>query len=138
MGKSHAECQREYRECLKEKNTEMYLKQDQDRKRIQGEALMKTTKYEDCKAKDRMTKRKQKKSVKATSTSAMSSPSHSSPLAISSSFLANKCLVKLLPEQLGLSQKVLRRKHKSCRTLCDTCLQIQKLRYSVLLGRKFI
>ena len=37
----------------------MQLKQDRDRKRIQREALKKTTKYEDYKAKDRMRKRKQ-------------------------------------------------------------------------------
>ena len=36
----------------------MQLKQDRDRKRIQREALKKTTKYEDYKAKDRMRKRK--------------------------------------------------------------------------------
>ena len=63
--------QKEYRERLKEKNPEMYLKQDRDRKRIQWEALKKTTKYEDYKTKDRMRKRKQKKSVTATSTSAV-------------------------------------------------------------------
>ena len=68
MGKSHAQHQKEYRERLKEKNSEMYLKQDRDRKRIQREALKKTTKYEDCKAKDKMRKRKQKMSVTATST----------------------------------------------------------------------
>ena len=34
MGKSHAQHQKEYRERLKEKNSEMYLKQDRDRKRI--------------------------------------------------------------------------------------------------------
>ena len=62
----------------------MYLKQDRDRKRIQREALKKTTKYEDYKAKDRIRKRKQKKSVTAASTSAVSSPIHSSQLAISS------------------------------------------------------
>ena len=84
MGKSYAQCQKEYRERLKEKNPEMYLKQDRDRKRIQREALKKTKKYEDYKAKDRIRKRKQKKSVIAASTSAVSSPSHSSPLAISS------------------------------------------------------
>ena len=38
----------------------IYLKQDRDRKRIQREAMKKTTKYEDYKAKDRMRKRKQK------------------------------------------------------------------------------
>ena len=58
MGKSHTQHQIEYRERLKEKNPEMYLKQDRDRKRIQREALKKTTKYEDYKAKDRMRKRK--------------------------------------------------------------------------------
>ena len=58
MGKSHAQCQREYKERLKEKNPEINLKQDRDRKRIQREALKKTTKYEDYKAKDRMRKRK--------------------------------------------------------------------------------
>ena len=79
MGKSHAQHQKEYRECLKEKNLELYLKQDRDKKRIQQEALKKTTKYEDYKAKDSMRKRKQKKSVTATSTSAVSSSSHSSP-----------------------------------------------------------
>ena len=72
----------------------MYLKQDRERKRIQREALKKTTKYEDCKAKGRMRKRKQKKSVTATSTLAMSSPSHSSPLAISSSFSSKQALGK--------------------------------------------
>ena len=72
----------------------MQLKQDRDRKRIQREALKKTTKYEDYKAKDRMRKRKQKKSVTATSTSAMSSPSHSSPLARSSSFSSKQTLGK--------------------------------------------
>ena len=72
----------------------MYLKQDRDRKRIQTEALKKTTKYEDYKAKDRMRKRKQKKLVTATSTSAMSSPSHSSPLAISSYFCSKQVLGK--------------------------------------------
>ena len=60
MGKSRAQRQKEYRELLKEKNPEMYLKQDRDRKRIQREALQKTTKYEAYKAKDRMRKRKQK------------------------------------------------------------------------------
>ena len=81
-------------ERLKEKNPEMYQKQDRDRKRIQREALKKTTKYEAYKAKDRMRKRKQKKSVTATSTSAVSSPSHSSPLAISSSFSSKQVLGK--------------------------------------------
>ena len=52
--------QREYRKHLKEKNPEMYLKQDRDWKRIQREALKKTTKYEDYKAKGRMKKRKKK------------------------------------------------------------------------------
>ena len=94
MGKSHAQCQREYKERLKEKNPEINLKQDRDRKRIQREALKKTTKYEDYKAKDRMRKRKQKKSVTATSTSAMSSPSHSLPLAVSSSFSSKQVLGK--------------------------------------------
>ena len=94
MGKSHAQRQKEYRERLKEQNPEMYLKQDQDRKRIQRDALRKTTKYKAYKAKDRMQKRKQKKSVTATSASAVSSPSHSSPLAISSSFSSKQLLGK--------------------------------------------
>ena len=94
MGKSHAQYQKEYRESLKEKNLEMYLKQDQDRKRIQQEALKKTTKYEDYKGKDRMRKREQKKSVTATSASAVSSSSHSSPLAISSFFSSKHALGK--------------------------------------------
>ena len=94
MGKSHVQCQREYRERFKEKNPEMYLKQDRDRKRIQREAFKKTTKYQDYKAKDRMRKKKEKKSVTATLTSAMSSPSHSSPLAISSSFSSKQALGK--------------------------------------------
>ena len=94
MRTSHAQCQREYRERLKEKNHEMYLKQNWDRKRIKREALKKTTKYEDYKAKIRMRKRKQKKSVTATSISAMSSPSHSSPLAISSCFSSKHVLGK--------------------------------------------
>ena len=72
----------------------MQLKQDRDRKRIQREALKKTTKYEDYKAKDRMRKRKQKKLLTATSTSAMSSPSHSAPLAISSSLSSKQVLGK--------------------------------------------
>ena len=93
MGKSHAQHQKEYRDCLKEKNPEMYLKQDPDRKRIQRKALKKTTKYEDYKATDRTRKRK-KKSVTATSTSTVSSPSHSSPLAISSSFSSKQALGK--------------------------------------------
>ena len=71
MGKSNLQHQKEYRERLKEKNPEMYLNQNQDRQRIQWEALKKITKYEDYKAKDRMRKRKQKKSVTATSTSAV-------------------------------------------------------------------
>ena len=47
MGKLHTQHQKEYRERLKEKNPEIYLKQDRDRKRIQREALKKTkyTKY---------------------------------------------------------------------------------------------
>ena len=61
MEESHAHRQREYRERLKEKNPEMYLKRDQDRQRIQREALKKTTKHEDYKIKDRMRKIKQKK-----------------------------------------------------------------------------
>ena len=61
MEESHAHRQREYRERLKEKNPEMYLKRDQDRQRIQREALKKTTKHEDYKAKYRMRKIKQKK-----------------------------------------------------------------------------
>ena len=65
----------------------MYLKQDQDRKRIQQESLN-TTKY----AKDKMRKRKHKKSATATSTSAVSFPCHSSPLAISSSFSSKQVL----------------------------------------------
>ena len=93
MANSHVQSQKEFREFLK-KNSEMYLKQDQDRKRIQGESLKKTTKYEDCKAKYRMRKRKQKKSVTATSTSAMSSSSHSSPLTISSYFSSKQALGK--------------------------------------------
>ena len=58
MGKSYAQRQKEYKKLLKERNLEMYLEQDRDRKRIQGEALKKTTKYEDYKAKNRMRKRK--------------------------------------------------------------------------------
>ena len=58
MGKSYAQCQKEYKELLKERNLEMYLKQDRDRKRIRAEALKKATKYEDYKAKNRMRKRK--------------------------------------------------------------------------------
>ena len=92
MGKSHAQRQKEYRECLKKKNLELYLKQDRDRKRIQQAALKKTTKYEDYKTKDRMRKRKQKKSVTATSASAVPSSSHSSPLAVSSSFSSKQAL----------------------------------------------
>ena len=61
MEESHAHRQREYRERLKEKNPEMYLKRDQDRQRIQREALKKTTKHEDYKIKYRMRKIKQKK-----------------------------------------------------------------------------
>ena len=61
MEESHAHRQREYRERLKEKNPEMYLKRDQDRQRIQREALKKTTKHEDYKTKYRMRKIKQKK-----------------------------------------------------------------------------
>ena len=61
MEESHTHRQREYRERLKEKNPEMYLKRDQDRQRIQREALEKTTKHEDYKIKDRMRKIKQKK-----------------------------------------------------------------------------
>ena len=94
MGKSHPQRQKEHRKRLKEKNPEMYLKQDRDRKRIQQEALKKTTKYEDYKVKDRMRKRKQKKSVTATSTSAVSPPNHSSPLAIRSSFSSKQALGK--------------------------------------------
>ena len=86
------QCQKEYRKRLKEKNPEMYLKQDQDRKRIQQETLKNTTKYEDYKAKDRMRKRKHKKSATAPSTSAVSFPYHSSPLAISSSFSSKQAL----------------------------------------------
>ena len=93
MEESHAHRQREYRERLKEKNPEMYLKRDQDRQRIQREALKKTTKHEDYKTKDRMRKIKQKKSVTATSTSAMSSYLPS-PLAISSSFSSKQALGK--------------------------------------------
>ena len=44
MGKSHAHRQKEYREHLKERDPEMFLKQGWDRKRIQREALKKTTK----------------------------------------------------------------------------------------------
>ena len=33
MGKSHFQRQKEYTECLKKKNPEMYLKQDWDRKK---------------------------------------------------------------------------------------------------------
>ena len=58
MGKSYAQRQKEYKKLLKERNLEMYLEQDRDRKRIQGEALKKTAKYEDYKAKNRMRKRK--------------------------------------------------------------------------------
>ena len=58
MGKSYAQCQKEYKELLKERNLEMYLKQDRDRKRIRAEALKKATKHEDYKAKNRMRKRK--------------------------------------------------------------------------------
>ena len=51
MGKSHAQHEREYWECLKEKNPEMQLKQDRDRKRIQREALEKTTNFRTTKQK---------------------------------------------------------------------------------------
>ena len=68
----------------------MYLKQDQDRKRIQQEAFKKTTKCEGYKAKDRMRKRNKKKVI----TSALSFPSHSSLLAISSSFSSKLMLDK--------------------------------------------
>ena len=44
MGKSHAHRQKEYREHLKERDPEMFLKQGRDRKRIQREGLKKTTK----------------------------------------------------------------------------------------------
>ena len=60
MGKSHEQRQKECRKRLKEKNPEMYLKQDRDKERIQREALKKTTKYEDYKAKDRIRKTKKK------------------------------------------------------------------------------
>ena len=67
--------------------------------------MKKTTKYEDCKAKDRLRKRKQKKSVTASSTSAMSSPSHSSPLAISSSFSSKQVLGKAAARATRALQK---------------------------------
>ena len=60
MGKSHVQRQKECRECLKEKSPEMYLKKDWDRKKTEQEALKKTTKCKDCKAKDKVRKRKQK------------------------------------------------------------------------------
>ena len=134
MGKSHAQHQREHRECLKEKNPEMYLKQDRDRKKIQREALKKTTKYEDYKEKDRMRKRK-KKSVTATSTSAMSSPSHSLPLAISSSFSSKQLLGKATARATRALPKS---PQKKAQIISHLISEKQKLRYSVLLGRKFL
>ena len=83
-------------------------------------------------------KENKKKSVTATSTSAMSSPSHSSPLAISSSFSSKQALGKATARATRALPKSPQKKAEILSHLYHTCLQIQKLRYSVLLGRKFL
>ena len=114
----------------------MYLKQDRDRKRIQREALKKTTKYEDYKVKDRMRKKNRKKLVTAISASAMLSPSHSAPLAISSSFSSKQVLGKVTARA---TRSLPKSPQKKVQILSHFVSHLSpNTKYSVLLRRKFL